>query len=95
VQALPLMKACIHRRTLETTQGAHVAELEMDNSKLLAEVELTRLAIVEAYATWNSLSLTHGKLEEECAGLRAVVETLGQEKVRAEVACEVERKRKR
>jgi hypothetical protein len=68
-------------------------ELEMDNSKLLAELQQTRVALAEADATPASLPLTHGKLEGECAGLRVDVETLGHEKAGAEAASEAERKR--
>jgi hypothetical protein len=67
----------MHRRAVETTQVACVAELEMENSKLLAELQQTRAAFTEANTARNPLSLTQGKLEEECMSLRAVIESLG------------------
>jgi hypothetical protein len=57
--------------------GGRVAELEENNAKLLAELKQTHLALVEADAAQNSLSINHRKLEEECAGLCDAVETLG------------------
>jgi peptidoglycan hydrolase CwlO-like protein len=38
-----------------------VAELEENNAKLLAELEQTRQALVEADSTQNSLSESHTK----------------------------------
>jgi hypothetical protein len=78
---------------MEATQGARVAELEENNAKLLAELEQTRLALAEADAIRNSLSVNHEKLEEECVGLCAAIETLGQEKAKAVATREAERKK--
>jgi hypothetical protein len=39
-----------------------------------------RPALVESDTAQNSLSVSHGKLEKECTGLRAAVNTLKQEK---------------
>jgi hypothetical protein len=88
MQVLSLMKTRVHRRAVETAQVTRVAELE--NSKLLVELEQAHTALAVADATRNSLSLTQGKLDEECAELHAVVESLGQEKARAEAAREAE-----
>jgi hypothetical protein len=77
VQALSLTKARANRLMVETAQGAHVIELDADNAKLLMELKQTRLALAEADATQNPLSLDRRKLEGECADLRVVVETLG------------------
>jgi hypothetical protein len=95
MQVLSLMKTRVHRRAVETAQVTRVAELEnsklaMENSKLLVELEQAHAALAVADATQNSLSLTQGKLDEECAGLHTVVESLGQEKARAEAAREAE-----
>jgi hypothetical protein len=60
---------------------------------LLAELEQTRLAHAKAGATQNSLSTNLAKLEEECAGLHATVDTLRQENARAMAAREAERKK--
>jgi hypothetical protein len=94
------MKARVHRWVEETVWVARVMELETKNSsllvgnaKLLAELEQIRVACAEADAAQSSLSLTHGKLEEECTGLHAVVETLGQGKTEVETAHEAESKR--
>jgi hypothetical protein len=89
MQALSLMKAHVHRQAVETAQVVRVVELEMQNSKLLAVLEQTRAAFADVDATQNSLSLAREKLEEECAGLCIIVESLGQEKA----AHEIERKR--
>jgi hypothetical protein len=50
---------------------------------LLAELKQTRPALAKAEAGRNSLSVKHGKLEKECASLRAAIDTLGQEKAKA------------
>jgi chromosome segregation ATPase len=71
---------------VEAMQGAHVAELEENNAKLLAELEQTRRALAEAKTAWNSLAVSRGKLEEECIVLHATVEALGQDKARAVAA---------
>jgi hypothetical protein len=60
---------------------------------LLAELEQTHLALAEAKATRNSLSVNHGKMEEECAGSHVAVDTLGREKVGAVAAHEAEHKK--
>jgi hypothetical protein len=70
-----------------------VGELDENNAKLLAELEQTRLSLAEADAGRNSLSVNHGKLEEEYAGLCTAVETLGQEKPLAVAAREAEHKK--
>jgi hypothetical protein len=100
MQDLSLTKAHIHKRVVETAQVTRVVKLETensklvtDNSKLLAELGQTHMAFAKADTTQNSLSLTWGKLEEECVGLRAVVESLGQEKAGAKAAHEAKRKR--
>jgi hypothetical protein len=51
VQALALTKARTSWWVMEATQGAHVAELEEKNTKLLAELEQTPLALAEVEAT--------------------------------------------
>jgi hypothetical protein len=71
----------------------HVAELEENNAKLLAELEQSRLAHAEAETARNSMSMNHGKFEEECAGLHADVETLEQEKAGAVAAHDAEHKK--
>jgi hypothetical protein len=53
-----------------------VAELEADNAKLAVELEQTRLALTEANAARNALSVNHMKLEEDCTGLCATVDML-------------------
>jgi hypothetical protein len=94
------MKAHIRRWAEETVRVARVMELETKNSsllvgnaKLLAELKQIRAASTEADAARSSLSLTHGKLEEECTGLHAVVEMLRQGKTEVETAHEAESKR--
>jgi hypothetical protein len=73
------MKAHTYKQVVEVAQGACMADLEADNAKLLAQLEQTHLALAEAGAARNSLSLSHRKLEE-CVGLCAAVDTLKQEK---------------
>jgi esterase/lipase superfamily enzyme len=77
-----------------------VTKLEMENSnllaenaKLLSELEQTHVTFAEADATRNSLSLTHGKLEEECTCLRAIARMLGRQKTEAEAARKAKCKR--
>jgi hypothetical protein len=53
-----------------------VAELEADNTKLAVELEQTRLALTEANAARNALSVNHMKLEEDCTRLCAIVDML-------------------
>jgi hypothetical protein len=93
VQALALTKAHANSWALEAAHGAHVMELGENNAMLLAELEKTRLALAEAETAQNSLSVNHGKLEEECMGLHTVVDTLGHEMARIVAAHEAERKK--
>jgi chromosome segregation ATPase len=93
VQALALTNAHANSWALEATHGAHVMELGENNAMLLAELEKTRLALAEAETAQNSLSVNHGKLEEECMGLRTVVDTLGHEMARIVAAHEAEHKK--
>jgi hypothetical protein len=57
-----------------------VVELEAGDAKLLAELEQARLALIEADAAQNSLSVSHMKLEKECKGLHVLLDTLRHEK---------------
>jgi hypothetical protein len=82
VPALSSMKARVNKRVMEEAEEARVVELEESNAKSLAELEQSHLALAEVEAGRISLSVEHGKLEEECAGLRAAVDTLGQEKAK-------------
>jgi hypothetical protein len=90
VQALTLMKVCTNKQVAEAAEGAHIAELEENNAKLLADLKQTRLAHAEVDAARNSLSVNHGKLEEECAGFRTTVDALEQEKAKAVAARKAE-----
>jgi hypothetical protein len=85
VQTLSLMKAHVNKRAMVAVKGASVAVLEEGTAKLLADLEQTRLALAEAKASRNSLSMKHGKLEKDCTGLHAAVDKLGQEKAQAMV----------
>jgi hypothetical protein len=89
VQALTLMKARTNKRVV-VPQGAHVAELEENNTKLLVELEQTHLVLAEAEAAHNSLSANPGKFQEECASLCTAINTLGREKVEVVAAREAE-----
>jgi hypothetical protein len=80
VQAPALTKARVGKREMVAAQSARVAELEHANSRLLAGLEQSRLALVKAKTLQNSFSVDYGKLEEEYVGLRATVDTLGQKK---------------
>jgi hypothetical protein len=42
----------------------------------VVELEQTRLALIEADAARNALSVNHVKLDEDCAGLHAAINTL-------------------
>jgi hypothetical protein len=90
VQALAWTKACMNKRAVGAVEGAHVAELEQTNTKLLAELPQTHLALTEAKAARNSLFVNYGKMEWECAGLHAAVDSLRQEKTEAVAAHEAE-----
>jgi hypothetical protein len=57
-----------------------MAELEQVNATLLTELEWSRAALVEAETHQNSFLVNYAKLEEECACLRTVVDTLRHEK---------------
>jgi hypothetical protein len=50
VQALALSKAHVNKWAVEAAQGARMAELEQNNTKMLAELEQTCLVLVEAEA---------------------------------------------
>jgi hypothetical protein len=80
---LSFMKARVNKRVMVAAEEAHLVKHEESNAKLVAELEQTHLVLAEAEAGQNSLSMELGKLEEECAGLRAAVDTLGQQKVKA------------
>jgi hypothetical protein len=67
-----------------------MVKLELDNGRLQAELEQTCLALTEADTAWNSLSVSHGKLEDQCVKLRAVVDTLKQEKAQVVTYHEVD-----
>jgi hypothetical protein len=88
-----MRKAHANRWVVEDAQGACIAELDENNSRLLAKLKQSHLAYAEANATRNSLLANHGKLEEECAGLRAAIETLRQEKAGDVAAHEAEHKK--
>jgi hypothetical protein len=60
-----------------------MAELEQANASLLAELGQSRAALVETETLRNSLYVNYAKLEEECAGLRTAIDTLGHEKTEA------------
>jgi hypothetical protein len=65
---------------MAVAQGAHVAELEIDNARLWTELKGARQALVEPNATQSLLSVSWEELEPECAGLHAAVDGLTQEK---------------
>jgi peptidoglycan hydrolase CwlO-like protein len=90
VQALSLMKACANKSSMVAEQGAWVVELEDSNDRLLAELEQVHLALNEAIAAQNSLFVSYEKLEEECIGLHAAVDTLEQEKAKTATDHEAE-----
>jgi hypothetical protein len=71
VQALDLSKARACNRAMAVVLGAHVAELETDNTRLWTELEKARQSLVEANAARSSLSASQEELEWECTGLRA------------------------
>jgi hypothetical protein len=56
----------------------------------VAELEQTCLAHAEAVAAWNTLSMNHVKLEEDCVGLHAAADTLNREKAQIVTNCEAE-----
>jgi methylmalonyl-CoA mutase cobalamin-binding subunit len=90
MQALSLMKAHANNWVMESMKGAHIVELEADNATLLAKLEQALQALVKADTARDALSVNHGKLEEECVGLHAAVEALGQEKAEVVAAGEAE-----
>jgi hypothetical protein len=81
------MKACTNKPMNGAKLGAWVAELEDNNAKLVAELEQ---ALKEAVVAQNSLSMSHEKLEEECTGVRAVVDAFEQEKAKTATDHEAE-----
>jgi hypothetical protein len=90
VQAPALTKARVGKREMVVAQSARVAELEHANSRLLAGLEQSRLALVKAKTLQNSFSVDYGKLEEEYVGLCATVDTLGQKKAKVVAAYKTE-----
>jgi hypothetical protein len=74
------MWARTRKHAMEAAEGARVAELEADNARLVAELEQTCLALIEADVAQNLLSVNHAELEEDCAWLRTVVDMLTREK---------------
>jgi regulator of replication initiation timing len=84
------MKACTNKPMNGAKLGAWVAELEDNNAKLVAELEQAHQALKEAVVAQNSLSVSHEKLEEECTGVRAVVDAFEQEKAKTATDHEAE-----
>jgi hypothetical protein len=74
------MWARTRKQAMEAAEGARVAELEADNTRLVAELEQTCLALIEADVAQNLLSVNHAELEEDCAWLHTAVDTLTREK---------------
>jgi chromosome segregation ATPase len=90
VQSLDLSKARTCSRAMVVAQGAHTAELEVDNTRLQSELEQDHQALAEANAVRSSLSTNRTELERECAGLCTTVDTFKQEKAKVMAARETD-----
>jgi hypothetical protein len=53
----------VNKRAVGDADGARVAKLEQTNTKLLAELQQTRLVLTEGKAAQNSLFVNYGKME--------------------------------
>jgi hypothetical protein len=78
-EALDLLKAGAHSRTMVVAQEACTVELEADNPGLQSELEQAHQALVEANTAQSSLSVNRAELERECMGLCTTVDKLKEE----------------